>query len=629
MSASSEAPQAAANVKEADLLEVGGSVEVYSDTAKGWLSAKISEKVDDSWVYVEYCFQEQPMRKCIHMKSSKLRVAGDSTSSEQAIRESWNPHTSVVISNTRPVFLATDGEVKPLMLGERQKEKPEMWAMTLGQWNKFIDYCRASSKWQEIKKCSRNECVNLHDMVKHFVIPWSLGTGCSIALLMNTDEPLEAQVMLSHSWEEDMEECQEAVNMYFKSEGIPVETPVWFCGFSQYQPEDIPEVNIEEQIKLEPFTSVIKSESVRNGGRMIAVHTTQGDLYERMWCVREVGEAMHEKVQVTAAFSHKYSKNFRCDFKNYLESGCSLDEALTLCKVPVNSLAANCSKIADKKANVAALIKLGGFEAIDKEVTDWRRKVLYDDILRVLQAVAMNKGAPNPQPLIDLAKEGCLEAVDLLHETAENGEEQVRDALCEKLQQIAKVRNMTHGWYEHCWKDRQPVCQLIITLLQTMANMQHQKSFDTLLKYPGYENLHVLAMSGVGYYRCSNDDFANRRRAGEAFDRAAEGFQEHVDETAWRCLQAELPLQTLAKQGNQFATERLMTKVKNKNEGAQRALQSLVQQWNRHALKALIDAANEEHKGEDVPSFKAWTLKVLNECKKSLRSLSTDAGSSK
>ena len=47
--------------------------------------------------------------------------------------------------------------------------------------------------------------------------------------------------------------------------------------------------------------------------------------------------------------------------------------------------------------------------------------------------------------------------------------------------------------------------------------------------------------------------------------------------------------------------------------------QSLAEQWNRQALKALKVMADEEPTGEDAHVSSAWAHKVLEDCRKSLR----------
>ncbi|CAE8704168.1 unnamed protein product, partial [Polarella glacialis] len=121
----------------------------------------------------------------------------------------------------RPPFVIDVPDVTAEMK-KIQRSQPTKWAMTLDQWNEFIDFCKQAPLWQDIKYWKgEGGHVNLYEMVDNFVIPFTQGTGCSVAVLMNKDAPKVAEVMLSHSWAEDMEECQQAVNSHFEAEGIP------------------------------------------------------------------------------------------------------------------------------------------------------------------------------------------------------------------------------------------------------------------------------------------------------------------------------------------------------------------------------------------------------------------------
>mmetsp|Transcript_99330 Transcript_99330/g.171101 ORF Transcript_99330/g.171101 Transcript_99330/m.171101 type:complete len:141 (-) Transcript_99330:3-425(-) len=103
--------------------------------------------------------------------------------------------------------------------GGNAQVPPECWAMTLRQLQDFIQACKETQKWQELKNeevwrdgelVKPAGYVNGYQFCDHFVKPWTSGTGSSVALLMNPT-PLRAQLMLSHSWAEDVEEVLEAL----------------------------------------------------------------------------------------------------------------------------------------------------------------------------------------------------------------------------------------------------------------------------------------------------------------------------------------------------------------------------------------------------------------------------------
>ena len=101
--------------------------------------------------------------------------------------------------------------------------------------------------------------------------------------------------MLSHSWAEDMEEAQDALNQLLRPNGGAMprgmwisalqdpsciatyteDTRVWFCIFANYQCEDGAGPTISEQLKLDPFGSVIASPHVE---KMIVLHTSTAEV---------------------------------------------------------------------------------------------------------------------------------------------------------------------------------------------------------------------------------------------------------------------------------------------------------------------------------------------------------------
>lgn len=71
--------------------------------------------------------------------------------------------------------------------------------------------------------------MTLYEIVDHFVKPWTQNTGNSIALLMNCEKPLKAEVMISHAWGEDIIEAMVALLGKAYAMKMPLTTVVWFC----------------------------------------------------------------------------------------------------------------------------------------------------------------------------------------------------------------------------------------------------------------------------------------------------------------------------------------------------------------------------------------------------------------
>lgn len=207
---------------------------------------------------------------------------------------------------------------------------PELWAMSATQFHGFLAACKATSVYQvwqtENEKNEKNEKgykakkgtngtkgndvrkVNMYDICDFFVKPWTAGTGNSVALLLN-NQPLSADLMISHAWAEDIQECAEALMLHFVRYDISYDTACWFCVFSMYQPGDC--FAIQEQVALDPFGQVLStipqmSQSGCDGRCMVVIHTSTSEVYERLWCVFEIGKASLDGVPIKAACSYAY-----------------------------------------------------------------------------------------------------------------------------------------------------------------------------------------------------------------------------------------------------------------------------------------------------------------------------------
>ncbi|CAE8692760.1 unnamed protein product [Polarella glacialis] len=84
--------------------------------------------------------------------------------------------------------------------------------MSVRQWHLFMAACRMCPKYLEVQRTHRK--VTLYDLNDNFVVPWTRRTGNGVALLMNSEKPVDAQLMISHAWGEDIDECVEAFESY-------------------------------------------------------------------------------------------------------------------------------------------------------------------------------------------------------------------------------------------------------------------------------------------------------------------------------------------------------------------------------------------------------------------------------
>jgi hypothetical protein len=242
---------------------------------------------------------------------------------------------------------------------------PDCWALRLDQLIGFIRACKETEAWTII--LSRQGRVSIADVNKHFVIPWTKGTGSSVALLVNGSAPLKSELMISHTWGEDADELLEALETYSAQHDVPLSAAAFFCRLSLYQPGDqvSPVVkakgalSIAEQIRLAPFKKVIEAHPSLG---MMVVHTTAQDVYTRMWCVHEVDEALEANITVRGAMSQRFRAKF---------IGQASVELLDL-----RTNKAKCSDPADEAMLREAINKKpGSFQRLDEVILAFRRKM--------------------------------------------------------------------------------------------------------------------------------------------------------------------------------------------------------------------------------------------------------------
>lgn len=250
---------------------------------------------------------------------------------------------------------------------------PKNWGMTLRQWTAFIMGCMVcSDAWAELladtdRKDTSFEYVNLYQICNKFVKPWTRNLGNSIALLLNAEKPLKAEVMISHAWGEDIVQTVVAVLGRASISGISLETPVWFCTFAQYQPGDMEGdcgPGVAAQLAMDPFKKVIE-DNPRYG--MLVIHTSVAELYGRLWCVYEVNASQDHNVLTSAAPSMLYF--MQCYTRG--EEGESPED---ICAV--SSQEATCWSPEDEKMIKQKIEEGIGYEALNDKIFNFRNAAL-------------------------------------------------------------------------------------------------------------------------------------------------------------------------------------------------------------------------------------------------------------
>jgi len=172
------------------------------------------------------------------------------------------PPRPVTEKNPRPEWLPETSKVKQLDV------PAERWAMSLGGIFRFFGCVRQTQEYKDLQervkkdgtafnddkrfsgpdwKYKRNGCVNMYHVNEHFIIPWTAGTGNSVALLMNP-ETKAAHAMITHAWGESMDELEDALRGFQKAHDLPDDFRVWLCTLSMYQPNDV--LTVKEQVDL-------------------------------------------------------------------------------------------------------------------------------------------------------------------------------------------------------------------------------------------------------------------------------------------------------------------------------------------------------------------------------------------
>jgi len=257
---------------------------------------------------------------------------------------------------------------------------PVRWALSVEQFVDFVDLCKASPKWDELKRSRK--IVSMYDMDPAFIRPVSRGTGCGVALLMNQASPLASEVMLSHCWGEEVEECSEALEGFCYDRGVPFGTPVWFCLLSIYQPGSEagdPGPGIDRQVSLDPspFQQVIRADGVRRGWGMVVLHTTTAEVYDRLWCVHEIDEAMEQGVAVLPACSSRFAM-----VQSMARAVAESDGYMPgVADFTVSTRNAECSSQEDTaRIRQAVDAKDGGYDRLDRVINEFRGEMLKNDL---------------------------------------------------------------------------------------------------------------------------------------------------------------------------------------------------------------------------------------------------------
>lgn len=273
----------------------------------------------------------------------------------------------------RPSWLPTEGP-------GNMNVTPVKWGMKITQFCAFITWCKLMGPWDELTDEENNfgktkGYVNLYQICDRYVKPYTRGLGSSIALLLNNEAPLLAEIMISHAWGEGILETMAALLGKASTLSISLETAIWFCTFAQYQPGDLPGdcgPGVAAQLALDPFKQVIESKP-RYG--MLVIHTSRVELYTRLWCVFEVNEAEASGVVASAAASMLYLLKLAGGkaMKDLEGEDVELDKSVRSENLQCDSQNAGCWSKEDALMIKKKVEAQGGFGKLDDKIFEFRK----------------------------------------------------------------------------------------------------------------------------------------------------------------------------------------------------------------------------------------------------------------
>lgn len=198
---------------------------------------------------------------------------------------------------TIPLSWRPDWLEKRINEGDHMLQKEidcRSWTLSIKQWIFFVRTCVQTETWEEMVKAFGGDeyKINMHHVNDCFVKPWTAGTGASIALLMNRTMNAP-QGMFSHSWSGSVVETYNSLMYLVNHKGVHPDTQFFFCTFSMYQPDDTEGITIKDQVEKEAFQNIIiEIANKKSPAGMCVLHTTNEDVYSRLWCVHEADFAV-------------------------------------------------------------------------------------------------------------------------------------------------------------------------------------------------------------------------------------------------------------------------------------------------------------------------------------------------
>ena len=185
---------------------------VKLEEAVGWFDRQGYESIDEMLEAKEEqqfisALQIKPGKaKLLAMDLLKRRTNSADRASAPSIHDLVPHHVRDALSTSaaEPLEMADAARfAERVTHGRNRTVPPDKWGLTVRQFKQFVGMCqRDTAKWAELAASTdRNKpagVVNAYQICEHFVKPFTRGTGCGVALLLNPTAPLEAEMMMSH-----------------------------------------------------------------------------------------------------------------------------------------------------------------------------------------------------------------------------------------------------------------------------------------------------------------------------------------------------------------------------------------------------------------------------------------------
>jgi hypothetical protein len=142
----------------------------------------------------------------------------------------------------RPAWLPAEGARRSGVYVGQRATQPIHWSVSLGEIADFLDACIQTSAWRVLAAAKGEAAITMYDIAEHFILPWTRGTGCSIALLLASalpsDVPPAADAVLAHAWGASTLETRGCIRELTRTHGLSPNTRVFFDALCLYLPDD-------------------------------------------------------------------------------------------------------------------------------------------------------------------------------------------------------------------------------------------------------------------------------------------------------------------------------------------------------------------------------------------------------